>query len=93
MSKIVWRDDIANAPKDQRVLMIATPVVPGYVDTLPEMVVAHWYEGNEQWVIANVFGEGRSGARLELIPIYWANLCELPADITLRRLDDADFKG
>ena len=56
MSEIVWREDIANAPKDRRLLMIATPVVPGHVDTLPEMVVAHWYEGSEQWVIANVFG-------------------------------------
>jgi hypothetical protein len=83
MSKIVWRDDIANALKDQRLLMIATPVVPGHVDTLPEMIVAHWYEGNE----------GRSGARLELIPIYWADLCELPSGVTLLRLDDADFKG
>jgi hypothetical protein len=93
MSKIVWRDDIVNAPKDQRLLMIATPIVPSQVGHLPEIVVAHWYVGTEQWVIANTFGESRRGVRLELIPIYWTDLCELPAGIILRRLDDGDFKG
>jgi hypothetical protein len=93
MSKIVWRDDIANAPKDKRLLMIATPIVPSHDGTMPEIIVAHWYLGTEQWVVADTFGESRRGARLELNPIYWAELCELPAGVTLRRLDDADFKG
>lgn len=93
MSKIVWRNDIANAPKDQRVLMIATPIVPSQVGHLPEIVVAHWYVGTEQWVIANTFGESRRGARLELNPMYWSELCELPAGVILRPLSDEDFKG
>jgi hypothetical protein len=93
MSEIVWRDDIANAPMDQRVLMIATPIVPSHLGNLPEMIVTHWYEGTERWVIANVFGESRSGARLELKPIYWVDLCELPGGVNLRPLSDEDFKG
>src|SRR5260370_42024059 len=92
MSKVFWRKDIANAPRGQRVLMIVTPIVPSHVGNLPEMVVAHWHVETECWVIANVFGESRRGARLELSPIYWAELCELPAGTTLRPLDDGDFR-
>jgi hypothetical protein len=66
MSEIVWRKDIANAPGRERVLMIATPIVPSHDGTMPEIVVAHWYVGTEQWVIADTFGESRRETRLEL---------------------------
>jgi hypothetical protein len=93
MSEIVCRKDIANAPRCERVLMIATPIVPSHDGTMPEIVAAHWYVGTEQWVIADTFGESRRGARLELNPIYWADVCELPAGVNLRPLSDEDFKG
>jgi hypothetical protein len=92
-SEIEWRSDISAAPKDQRILMIATPIVPGHVDLEPEIVVAHWYVGSERWVIADTFGEPRKDPRLELIPRYWAHFGKLPPDIKLRPLGIGDFKG
>ena len=93
MGTIDWRKDVESAPRDQRVLMIATAIIPSHVGNLPEMVVAHWYEGTERWVVADVWGENRRGARLEFKPIYWAELCQLPEGVTLRPLTTDDFKG
>jgi hypothetical protein len=82
-AEIKWRVDIAAAPKKEPILMIAA-AIPSHVGNLPEMVVAHWYEGNECWVVANVWGENRRGVRLELKPICWAELCDLPAGVDVR---------
>jgi hypothetical protein len=92
-SEIEWRDDIDAAPKNQRILMIVVPDVPGHADIEPEIVVAHAYEGKQQWVIANTFGEPRQDARQTLRPLYWAYFGELPPGVTLRRLDIRDFNG
>jgi hypothetical protein len=56
MSNIDWRKDIANAPTDRRVLMIAKPSVPNTV-SMPEVMVAHWYRALECWVAADLSGE------------------------------------
>jgi hypothetical protein len=90
---IEWRSDIAAAPRDKRILMIATSIVPNEAGNLPDIVVAHWYVGTERWVVANVYGETRSGARLALKPIYWAELNDLPPAVGLRALRIEDFRG
>ena len=92
-TRIEWRSAIEAAPRTRRILMIAKPIVPGHADVEPEIVVAHGYEGAQRWVIANTFGEPRKDARLPLIPMYGADLGELPPDVIPRRLDIEDFKG
>jgi hypothetical protein len=92
-SEIEWRSDIAAAPRDKRILMIATSMVPNEINDMPDLVVVHWYEGTEQWVAADVYGEPRPGARLALKPIYWAELGNLPPGTLLRELTIEDFRG
>ena len=54
MGKIVWRKDIANAPKDRRVLMIAMALPLNHIEERPDIVVAHWHEQNEHWVAIEI---------------------------------------
>src|SRR5260221_1333478 len=91
--EIEWRSDIASAPRDRRILRIATWMVPNEVNDMPDVVVAHWYEGTERWVAADVYGEPRSSARLALKPMYWADLSDLLPEISLRPLTIEDFRG
>jgi hypothetical protein len=88
MSKIVWRDDIADAPKDQRLLMIATSLALNHISELPEIVVAHWHQ-NGRWVAS----ENHRGERPALEPIYWAVLPDLPSGIISRPLTGEDVMG
>ena len=92
-SEIEWRSDVAAAPRDKPILMIATSMVPNQANDTPDMVVAHWYYGSEWWVAANVYGDPRPGARLPLKPIYWAELGNLPPGVSLRGLMIEDFRG
>jgi hypothetical protein len=87
------RSDISAAPKDRRILMIATSTAPNEVGIGPDIVLAHWYEGSEWWVAADIYGESRPGVRLALNPTYWAELGDLPSDISLRPLKIEDFRG
>jgi hypothetical protein len=57
MSKIDWRKDITNAPKDQRVLMIATALPLNHIEERPDIIVAHWHSQNESWVAIDVPGD------------------------------------
>jgi hypothetical protein len=72
--------------------VLATSVALNVVSELPEIVVAHWHQ-NGRWVAVDVTGENHRGERPALDPIYWADLCELPEDVTLRPLADEDFLG
>jgi hypothetical protein len=91
-SEIEWRSDISGAPRNRRILMIATSVVPNQIKE-PEIFVAHWHGGSQGWVIADTVGEPRRQPRLDLNCLYWAELGELPPGIVLRRLDLRDFNG
>lgn len=44
-------------------------------------------------VIADTAGESRRDPRIELKPMFWAELGTLPFGIILRRLDLRDFNG
>ena len=89
-SEIEWRSDVRDIPRNRRVLMIAIPVTPDQPDAEPEIVVAHWHPGSLSWVAAGSAGDRRRVSRIQLKPIYWADLA-LPAGLTLRRLDLRDL--
>jgi hypothetical protein len=72
--------------------MVAKAVIPSQAGNQPDIVVAHWHSGLEQWVIGDVAGEDRKGVRRTLVPIQWAEI-ELPPETELRPLTVEDLKG
>lgn len=92
-SEIEWRSDVGQAPKNRRVFLIATPMVSNEANVAPEIVVGHWHGQRGAWVIADTAGESRRDPRIELKPMFWAELGTLPFGIILRRLDLRDFNG
>jgi hypothetical protein len=92
LSKILWRKDLANAPKDKRVLMIARAIVPNTVEREADVFIAIWHS-EEVWVSVEPVGTSRRVPRVPLDPIYWAELFEIPKEIELRELGPGDFSG
>jgi hypothetical protein len=92
-SEIEWRSDVVYAPRDRRILVIAPGTHGNHIDPRLEMQVAHWHEGKEFWVQARLPSDVRDGAPPEIKPIYWSELGDLPADVSLRPLTADDFKG
>ena len=92
MSKIIWRKDVANAPKDKRGVMIARAIVPNTVEREADVFIAIWHS-EEVWVSVEPVGTSRRGPRVPLDPIYWAELFEVPEEIKLRELTSGNFAG
>ncbi len=90
MSEIVWRKDVAKAPKDRRILMVARPMVPNTIEQDADVFIAIWHR-EEVWVSTEPVGTIRKLPRVPLDPIFWSELFELPAEIELRELSASDF--
>jgi hypothetical protein len=87
---IRWTKGSTRAPKDRRLLLIATPN-PG--DSLPrEIVVGHWHEAREEFVAADLPSPG-GRFRPDLTVEWWAEIPNLPQTIGVRALTDDDLWG
>jgi hypothetical protein len=85
------RDDAL--PHDRRLLMIGYPKPPN-PDQEPDLFVAHWHEGKEEWVSVEPLRiAGRDSPNREIAPLFWAEPPDCPPGIELRALVDDDTYG
>jgi hypothetical protein len=82
MSKIVWRDDIANAPHDQLLLLLTRPqMLDGAAEHIHDILVGYRHAKKMAFVAADSPAAPANGQTVRVFK--WA---ELPdhSDITLR---------
>ena len=85
---VTWTQGSRSAPKDRRLLLIATPETGEC--PRPHIVVGHWHEAREEFVIADMpypFGWCRPELNVE----WWAEIPDLPEAVALRMLSDDDL--
>jgi hypothetical protein len=89
---VKWTRSTQAVPKDRRLLLIVASVAKANVPAQLDLVVGHWHEAREEFVLADVrhpFGRCRPELKIE----WWAELPNLPEEIELRGLSDDDLWG
>jgi hypothetical protein len=82
MSKIAWREDIANAPKDKLLLLLTQPqMLDATEEHIFDILVGYWHARKMAFVAADSPAAPANGQTVRVFK--WA---ELPdhSDITLR---------
>jgi hypothetical protein len=79
--------------RQQRLLLIGTPLGMPVAGQEPDLVVGHWHEGNRAYVpVRPPYDEGLR-PRPSLKVLWWAEIPDLPSGTELRPLADGDLKG
>jgi hypothetical protein len=87
---IKWNPGESGAPKDRRLLLIATPKgIPEELE--PDIFVGHW-SGNDEFVPIEP-QYPRLPKRPDLKVLWWAEIPDLPEGVDLRALTLQDLKG
>jgi hypothetical protein len=89
---IKWNPGESGAPKNRRLLLIATSKNMPQMATAPDIVVGHWSESRWSFVPLEI-PYTRGGARPELNVEWWAEIPNLPPGAELRDLALEDLKG
>ena len=85
-----WTAGARGTPKDRRLLLIVTPQGMPVADQEPDIVIGHWHSQNSGFVAVKPPCDDGLGPGPLLDVKWWAELPDLPHEVSLRPLTDND---